>query len=77
MTPIEASMQNKRLPKGYAYVPVDVYVKGTIAPAPQPPPETLEPLQHLPPIAGTSLLPLSLPLPPPPPSSSYPQDGDA
>ena len=32
MTPIEASMQNMRLPKGYAYVPVDVFVKGTIAP---------------------------------------------
>lgn len=31
MTPTEASMQNMRLPKGYAYVPVDVYVKGTIA----------------------------------------------
>ncbi len=35
MTPTEASMQNMRLPKGYAYVPVDVYVKGTIA-APHP-----------------------------------------
>ncbi|CAK9262058.1 unnamed protein product [Sphagnum jensenii] len=35
MTPTEASMQNMRLPKGYAYVPVDVYVKGTMA-APHP-----------------------------------------
>ncbi|XP_024388731.1 uncharacterized protein [Physcomitrium patens] len=32
MTPMEASILNMRLPKGYAYVPVDVYVKGTIAP---------------------------------------------
>jgi hypothetical protein len=32
MTPMEASILNMRLPKGYAYVPVDVYVKGTIIP---------------------------------------------
>ena len=32
MTPMEASILNMRLPKGYAYVPVDVYVKGTITP---------------------------------------------
>lgn len=27
MTPIEASMQNQRLPKGFAYVPVDCLAK--------------------------------------------------
>lgn len=52
MTPMEASILNMRLPKGYAYVPVDVYVKGTIIPTQQPDPVEKE--QQLPP---TSLPP--------------------
>lgn len=47
MTPMEASILNMRLPKGYAYVPVDVYVKGTITPTQ---PDLVEKeLQQLPP----------------------------
>ncbi|KAG0604949.1 hypothetical protein M758_9G021400 [Ceratodon purpureus] len=46
MTPMEASILNMRLPKGYAYVPVDVYVKGTITPTQ---PDPIEKEQQLPP----------------------------
>lgn len=53
MTPMEASILNMRLPKGYAYVPVDVYVKGTIIPTQQLDPVEKE-QQQLPP---TSLPP--------------------
>ena len=31
MTPTEASVQNQRLPKGYAYVPVGVLPKGKVS----------------------------------------------